>query len=161
MIRTDTGLNPEKHPLYLHSGILKITLDEHTRIDIGSNSLSMQYQLLWEKLKPANDLVAKYKKDLLTARQSQSSDTLTILTNISEARKKSFNIPTEFIKNHPSSDVSLEALKMMAKGNPQISSASERYNELFLLFNSLDREVRETSGGTMYLEFLKKFKNEL
>ncbi|MDB5004406.1 MAG: hypothetical protein JWQ34_2631 [Mucilaginibacter sp.] len=138
-------------PLFLANGHISITISNpdgpyQATVDGLSEAVSYENDL-WKPVHLQNEAINELKRDYTDAVNKRSSDTLTRHTLIFEAVKKCFDIPRQFIKTHPTSLLSIEALKYMGNGDP---TNADRLNELKALYASLSQKVKESPEGIIY-----------
>jgi len=92
-------------------------------------------------------------RDAIKIANQEGKDTSMLQTKLDEYTKKCFGVPKKFIKENPNSELCIEALKMMGKGDPTVPDGTD---ELRVLFASLAENIRDGNTGKDYQKTLDK-----
>ncbi len=147
--------NPDYISIYLEAGTIQLaSADSIKKASITGSKLSIDYQVLTIALKPFNDkLLALYaESDAIPEENRNKPEVQTDLNKKYEAIQLEQNkVLAEFIKSHPTSLVSMDALKMYYA---IYSDMTERE----ALFNTLSETVKKSSPGKAYSDLLSSAK---
>ncbi|MBB3186916.1 TlpA disulfide reductase family protein [Microbacter margulisiae] len=142
-------------PLYLEAGTISVTsTDSVSKAIIAGSELNRINQLLIDQLKPIEAkqkaLYNQYAE--ATPEQRQSKVFVSQIESAFDALDlEQKAIIKKFIKNHPQTIVSLDALKTLGGYTPD-------YNELEPIFETLSPKVRNTEDAKAYATMLAQLK---
>jgi peroxiredoxin len=141
--------------VYVEPGTITITgNDSIAKAQISGSLLNKENQELTEKMKPVAEkqkiLYAEYKA--ASPEKRQSKEFMDSIDKRDEAlQNEQSAILKEFIKSHPDSYLSLDAIKNAVGYTPEVSDVEP-------LFNQLSDKVRNTRAGQNYAQMISQLK---
>ncbi|MBL1410048.1 TlpA disulfide reductase family protein [Sphingobacterium faecale] len=148
------GLEGRRSPqisVFLENGIILLKSDtSFSNIVIEGGILNNEFQFLHEKLKPFN---LEIDRVFHSSSQLEMTDSLEnrLLEEVERIEDKKNAIRLKWINSNPSSLISFFVLKDVAGFDPEP-------DKIISLFESLDYNIKQSSEGKAYLEFLMKLK---
>jgi len=144
-------------PVFLQEGALSLIISTSNgviRVNVTGPVLSVDYEYkLWEPVKQLNvdiqNLNAVYYKE----KTDDKPDTTTIHAQLLSKIRECFKIPKDYIRQHPDSQLSLQALTMLGSGDPTSQNGKE---ELAALFATLSEDVKNSEPGKKYRRTLNR-----
>jgi peroxiredoxin len=146
--------NPDQLVIYLEAGITTIkTADSVYKASVSGSVLNQANKELTHVLLPYNNQIkaaeASYRALPKEQKTDKAADELDKKTTAIEESQK--DVLAVFIKDHPNSLVSLDALKKYGGYFPEASVVEP-------IFNSLSPEVKKTAAGDQYRKWLQGWK---
>jgi thiol-disulfide isomerase/thioredoxin len=148
------GKNVHRRPIYLETGNIKIKSEDSLTTARISSNLNADNEKLTAELKPSATKMEAFMADYFALPPDKQKD-----SSVRAVLDKKYNLIDEeqkaayigFIKSHPNSIVSLDALKKFGGSIPD-------YAVVAPLFETFSTKLKNTTAGKEYGEALAKLK---
>jgi len=129
---------------------LKVNTDANSisHLTVDGPELTTEYQT--KLLLPISECTQKMDEIEAEIRKG-GSDTASLKKELNATISKSFGTARDYIKQHPNSPLSIEALEMMGSGDPTIP-VPKRSEDLAALYHSLSPNIQNSEAGKQYFE---------
>jgi len=144
-----------RRTIYLEAALIEIkSVDSLSSASVSGSRINADYDKLVLALKPSTEKMDAFMADYFALPQEKQKDTSVraVLDKkynaIDEEQKKAY---VSFIKSHPNTIVSLDALKKLGGSIPE-------YSVVAPLFDSFSKPLKNSPAGKEYAEGLAKLK---